>query len=133
MSHPLLNAFWMIFWFFIWVMWLILLFRIIADIFTDRELGGWGKVGWTLLVLLVPFIGIFIYLVARGDRMSERAQTHAEQNQQAFDDYVRRTAGSSASQGGGTVDQLARLADLKSSGAISDAEFQQAKQKLLAA
>ncbi|MEY9893096.1 putative membrane protein [Catenulispora sp. MAP12-49] len=133
MSHPLLNAFWMIFWFFIWVMWLILLFRIIADVFTDHELSGWAKVGWTLLVLLLPFIGIFIYLIARGDRMSERAQTHAEQNQQAFDDYIRKTAGSSAGQGNGTVDQLARLADLKSSGAISDAEFQQAKQKLLAA
>ncbi|MEY9926796.1 preprotein translocase subunit YajC [Catenulispora sp. GP43] len=132
MSHPLLNAFWMIFWFFIWVMWLILLFRIIADIFTDRELSGWGKVGWTLLVLLLPFIGIFIYLIARGDRMAERAQTHAEKNQQAFDDYIRKTAGSSDGQAG-TVDQLARLADLKSSGVINDAEFEQAKQKLLAA
>ena len=129
MSHPLLNAFWMIFWFFVWIMWLMLLFRVIADVFSDRKLSGWAKVGWTLLVLLMPFIGIFIYLVARGDGMAERAQAHADQGKQAFDDYVRQTAGS----GGGTVDQLSKLADLKTSGAISDDEFEQAKRKLLAA
>ena len=131
MSHPLLNAFWMIFWFFIWIMWFMLLFRIIADVFGDTSLSGWGKVAWTLLVLLLPFIGVFIYLIARGDGMAERAQTHAERNKQAFDDYIRQTAGTADSRAG-TVEQLSRLADLKSSGAITDAEFEQAKQKLLA-
>ena len=133
MSHPLLNAFWMIFWFFIWIMWLMLLFRIIGDVFTDKGLSGWAKVGWTLLVLLLPFIGIFIYLIARGDGMAARAQARHDRDQQAFDDYVRQTAGSSDARGGGTVGQLSRLADLKTSGAISDTEFEQAKQKLLAA
>jgi hypothetical protein len=132
MSHPLLNAFWMIFWFFIWIMWFMLLFRIIADLFGDKSLSGWAKVGWTLLVLLLPFIGIFIYLIARGHGMAERAEAHASRNKQDLDEYIRQTAGSKADQGG-TVDQLARLADLKSSGAITDAEFDQAKKKLLAA
>lgn len=141
MSHPLLNAFWMIFWFFVWIMWLMLLFRIIADVFGDRGLSGWAKVGWTLLVLLLPFIGIFVYLVVRGDGMAERAQSHADRSKQEFDDYIRQTAGAQSAQSGqsaqtgqtGTVDQLARLADLKSAGAITDAEFDQAKKKLLAA
>jgi hypothetical protein len=133
MSHPLLNAFWMIFWFFIWIMWLMLLFRIIGDVFTDKGLSGWAKVGWTLLVLLLPFIGIFIYLVARGDGMASRAQAHADKDKQSFDDYIRQTAGTSDGRGGGTVDQLSKLADLKTSGAITDTEFEQAKQKLLAA
>lgn len=137
MSHPLLNAFWMIFWFFVWVMWLMLLFRIIADIFGDKKLNGWGKVGWTLLVCLLPFIGIFIYLVARGDGMAERARAHSDRDKKEFDDYIRQTAGTAGSAGtadnqSGTVDQLAKLADLKASGAISDAEFEQAKRKLLA-
>lgn len=132
MSHPLLNAFWMIFWFFIWIMWFMLLFRIIADLFGDKSLSGWAKVGWTLLVLLLPFIGIFVYLIVRGHGMAERAEAHASKNKQDFDEYIRQTAGSKADQAG-TADQLARLADLKSSGAITDAEFDQAKKKLLAA
>ncbi|NUP47953.1 MAG: SHOCT domain-containing protein [Catenulispora sp.] len=139
MDHPLLNAFWMIFWFFLWIMWFMLLFRVIADLFGDHGLGGWAKVGWVLLVCLLPFIGVFIYLVARGKGMAERAQAHAEQNKQEFDDYIRRTAGSTAAPGGATraasspVDELTKLADLKSSGAISESEFEQAKKKLLAA
>jgi hypothetical protein len=130
MSHPLLNAFWMIFWFFLWIMWFMLLFRVIADIFTDRKLSGWAKTGWLLLVLLLPFIGVFIYLIARGPKMEQRAEAQVKENQQAMDDYIRKTAGTGS--GGYTVDELSRLADLKSSGAISDSEFEQAKQKLLA-
>ncbi|NUR63666.1 MAG: SHOCT domain-containing protein [Catenulispora sp.] len=142
MDHPLLNAFWMIFWFFLWIMWFMLLFRVIADLFSDHELSGWAKVGWVLLVCLLPFIGVFLYLVVRGRGMAERAQAHADQNKKAFDDYIRQTAASGGGTGGstiagagqtGTVDQLAKLAGLKSSGAISDSEFEQAKRKLLAA
>lgn len=144
MDHPLLNAFWMIFWFFLWIMWFMLLFRVIADLFGDHGLSGWAKVGWVLLVCLLPFIGVFLYLVVRGSGMAERAEAHAEQSRKAFDDYIRQTAGSAGSGTGGstvvagdgqtgTVDQLVKLADLKSSGAISESEFEQAKRKLLAA
>ncbi|GAA2023959.1 SHOCT domain-containing protein [Catenulispora yoronensis] len=133
MDHPLLNAFWMIFWFFLWIMWFMLLFRVIADVFSDHSLNGWGKTAWIVLVCVLPFIGIFIYLIARGHGMATRAQMHAEQNKAQFDDYIRQTASSSGGAQGGTVDQLAKLADLKSSGAISEAEFDQAKKKLLAA
>jgi len=132
MDHPLLNAFWMIFWFFLWIMWFMLLFRVIADLFGDKSLSGWAKVGWVVVVCILPFFGVFIYLVTRGRGMAERAEAHAEQNKRAFDDYVRQTAGASGSQTG-TVDQLAKLADLKSAGHITDAEYDQAKQKLLAA
>jgi hypothetical protein len=139
-DHPLLNAFWMIFWFFLWIMWFMLLFRVIADLFGDHGLSGWAKVGWVLLVCLLPFIGVFLYLVVRGSGMAERAQAHAEQSKKAFDDYIRQTAGSAGAGPGaggdvqtGTVDQLAKLADLRSAGAISESEFEQAKKKLLAA
>ncbi|GAA1991196.1 hypothetical protein GCM10009838_63270 [Catenulispora subtropica] len=121
----------MIFWFFLWIMWFMLLFRIIADLFSDHDLSGWAKVGWTILVCLLPFIGVFIYLVARGKGMAERSAAHAQRNKQEFDDYIRQTAGA----GGGAAspaEELAKLADLKSTGAISESEYEQAKKKLLA-
>ena len=133
MSHPLLNAFWMIFWFFLWIMWFMLLFRVIADVFSDKGLSGWAKAGWLVFVCLLPFIGVFIYLITRGQSMSDRAEAQARQSQEAFDDYVRKTAGGSgAGAASSPVDELSKLADLKSSGAITDAEFDQAKQKILA-
>ena len=132
MSHPLLNAFWMIFWFFIWIMWFMMLFRVIADLFSDKTMSGWVKVGWAVLVCLLPFLGVFIYLIVRGHSMGERAEAQVKQSQQEFDDYIRKTAGGSGGSGSGTADQLTKLADLKSSGAISDTEFDQAKQKILA-
>ncbi|ACU75108.1 integral membrane protein [Catenulispora acidiphila DSM 44928] len=130
MSHPLLNAFWMIFWFFLWVMWLMLLFRVVADVFGDKGLSGWGKTAWLLFVLVLPFIGVFVYLITRGRSMAERTEAHVRQRQQAFDDHIRETAGTGP--GSTTVEELSKLADLKSSGAISDAEFERAKDKLLA-
>ena len=134
MDHPLLNAFWMIFWFFLWIMWFMLLFRVIADLFSDHQLSGWAKVGWTILVCLLPFFGVFIYLITRGRSMAERAQAHAEQNKKQFDDYIRQTAGTASSGGAAAspVDELTKLANLKSSGALSEAEYEQAKKKLLA-
>jgi hypothetical protein len=128
MSHPLLNAFWMMLWFFLWVMWLMLLFRVITDVFRDRELSGWAKAGWTIFVCVLPFLGVFVYLIARGSGMAVRSMERAEGQQQQFDDYVRQTAGTP----GVTSDELAKLADLKADGTLSEQEFQQAKQKILA-
>ncbi|MEZ0109348.1 hypothetical protein ABH920_003362 [Catenulispora sp. EB89] len=133
MSHPLLNAFWMIFWFFLWIMWFMLLFRVIADVFSDKGLSGWAKAGWLVFVCVLPFLGVFIYLITRGQSMADRAEAQARQSQEAFDDYVRKTAGDSgAGAASSPVEELSKLADLKSSGAITDAEFDQAKQKILA-
>jgi hypothetical protein len=127
MSHPLLNAFWIMLWFFVWVMWFLLLFRVFADVFRDDSLSGWAKAGWIIFCCLVPFLGVFVYLIARGRSMGERAAAQAKASQSDFDDYIRKTAG-----GTSKTDELAKLADLKSSGALSEAEFQQAKAKILA-
>jgi hypothetical protein len=125
-SYPLLDAFFTMLWFFLWILWLILLFRIITDIFASHDLGGWGKAGWLIFVLILPFLGVFVYLIARGRTMSER-QLHAAQAQdKAFRDYIRQTASEESS-----ADQLAKLADLRDRGAITDQEFQQAKAGIL--
>jgi hypothetical protein len=127
MSHPLLNAFWIMLWFFVWVLWFLLLFRVFADVFRDDNLSGWGKAGWIIFCCLLPFIGVFVYLIVRGRSMGERAAAQAKASQADFDDYIRKTAGTTSK-----TDELAKLADLRSSGALSDAEFEQAKAKILA-
>ncbi|WP_406058026.1 SHOCT domain-containing protein [Streptomyces sp. NBC_01077] len=129
-DYPLLNMFWTILMIFIWVLWFMLLFRIIGDIFRDDELGGWGKAGWSALVILLPFLGIFVYLIARGRGMGERELNRVRQNEEQFRSYVRETAGTDGT--GSQADELARLAELKNSGAITEAEFAQAKAKVLA-
>jgi hypothetical protein len=130
MSHPLLNAFWIMLWFFLWVMWFLLLFRVIADVFRDHKLSGWGKAGWLIFVCVVPFLGVFVYLIARGGSMGEREVSQAEQNQKELDDYIRKTAGSS--NGTDTQAKLSALAGLKDDGVLSEEEFQRAKEKVLA-
>ncbi|MCX4980738.1 SHOCT domain-containing protein [Streptomyces sp. NBC_00572] len=127
-DYPLLNMFWTMLMIFLWILWFMLLFRIIGDIFRDDELGGWGKAGWTAFVILLPFLGVFVYLIARGRSMGERELNRVRQNEEQFRTYVRDTAGS----GGSQADELARLAELKNSGAITEAEFAQAKAKVLA-
>ncbi|WP_327085171.1 SHOCT domain-containing protein [Nonomuraea sp. NBC_01738] len=128
-DYPLLNLFWTMMWFFLWIMWLFLLFRIISDIFTSDDLGGWGKAGWTVLVLILPFLGVFIYLIARGKSMTMRQVQRAQQQEEAFQDYVRKTAATSSEPS--VADQLEKFAGLKASGAISDEEYEKAKAKLL--
>ncbi|MGA5064601.1 SHOCT domain-containing protein [Streptomyces exfoliatus] len=126
-DYPLLNMFWTMLMIFCWVLWFMLLFRIIGDIFRDDSLGGWGKAGWSVFVILLPFLGVFVYLIARGRGMGERELNRVRQNEQQFRSYVRETAGS-----GGHAEELARLAELKDRGAITEAEFAQAKAKVLA-
>ncbi|MFI0989782.1 SHOCT domain-containing protein [Streptomyces exfoliatus] len=126
-DYPLLNMFWTMLLIFCWVLWFMLLFRVIGDIFRDDSLGGWGKSGWTIFVILLPFLGVFVYLIARGRGMGERELNRVRQNEQQFRSYVRETAGS-----GGHAEELARLAELKDRGAITEAEFAQAKAKVLA-
>jgi hypothetical protein len=116
-----------IFWFMILFAWIALLFRIFADLFGDHEMSGWGKAIWTLFLIVLPWLGALVYLIARGRSMNERALALAQRNEQAFGQYVRETAGSTTS----TADELAKLADLRERGTISDEEFQHAKAKLL--
>jgi hypothetical protein len=126
MDHPLLNAFWIMLWFFLWVMWLMLLFRVITDMFSDRSLSGWSKAGWLILLILLPFVGVFGYLIVRGSKMGARAQRKADENEEAFRDYVREAAAP------GQADELSKLAALKADGTLSEQEFEQAKARVLA-
>ena len=125
-DYPLLNMFWTMLMVFLWVLWFFLLFRIIGDIFRDDELGGWSKAGWLILVILVPFLGVFVYVIARERGMGERELNRAQRNEEEFRSYVRQSAGS-----GSQAEELSRLADLKNRGEITEAEFEQAKAKVL--
>jgi hypothetical protein len=127
-DYPLLGMFWTMLWFFLWVAWIVILFRVIFDIFRSRDLGGFSKALWVIFVVLLPFLGVFVYLIARGHSMSDRDLARAQAQQEAFQSYVQDVAGS----GGGTADELAKLADLRAQGIITDDEFAQQKSKLLA-
>ncbi|MEZ0092964.1 SHOCT domain-containing protein [Streptacidiphilus sp. EB129] len=139
-NYPLLSIFWSMFEFFIWILWFFLLFKIITDIFRSHDMGGWAKAGWIVLVIVLPFVGVLAYVIVRGKSMGQRDLEARQRSEDAFKAYVRDAAGepgggavgATASGGSGDVDQLAKLAELRTSGALSDEEFQQAKQKLLA-
>jgi ABC-type multidrug transport system fused ATPase/permease subunit len=127
-SYPVLDAFLTMLYFFLFIIWIWLLIMVFVDIFRSHDLSGWAKALWVIFIIILPFLGVFVYLIARGGKMHERAAQEAAQQQQAFDDYVRQTAGS----GDDTATQLSKLADLKSQGVITDAEFEAQKAKLLA-
>jgi ABC-type multidrug transport system fused ATPase/permease subunit len=126
-SYPLLDLFWTILWIFGFIIWIWLLIMIFGDIFRSHDMGGGAKALWTIFVIVIPLLGILIYLIARGGGMHERAAQQAQQQQQAFEAYVRQSAGTS-----NTADELTKLVDLKNSGALTDAEFEAQKAKLLA-
>jgi Short C-terminal domain/Phospholipase_D-nuclease N-terminal len=130
-DYPLLNLFLTMLYFFLWIAWLFLLFRIILDIFRSHDLGGWGKAGWTILILFVPFLGVLIYVIARGSSMQERDMQQARDSKQAMDRYITETA-KGAAPASSPVDELTKLADLHKSGAINDDEFASMKAKVLA-
>ncbi|MFD8631416.1 SHOCT domain-containing protein [Streptomyces sp. NPDC059533] len=128
-DYPLLNLFWTMLWLFLWILWFFLLFKIITDIFRDHSMSGWGKAGWLIFVIILPFLGVFVYLIARGKSMAERDAKQMKESEAAFQDYVRKTAGTG---GGGSADELHKLAALKDKGDITQEEFDRAKAKLLA-
>ena len=113
--------------FFLWIAWFMLLFRVFGDVFRRDALSGWGKTGWIVLVILVPFLGVFIYLITQNQGMAERNIADVRAHQARFDDQVRAAAGS-----GGAAEEIQRAKALLDSGAISQAEFDALKQKALA-
>ena len=127
-DYPILDAFLTMLYFFLFIIWIWLLITVFVDIFRSHDLSGFAKALWAIFVIILPFLGVFIYLIARGDKMHERAARDTAQQQQAFDDYVRQAAGS----GSDPASQLSKLSDLKSQGVISDSEFQAQKAKILA-
>jgi hypothetical protein len=120
------QVFWSFLWFFLWFIWLWLLIIVFSDIFRSRDLSGWGKALWCIFVIVLPYFGVFIYLIARGHKMGEHAAQAAQQQDAAFRQYVQDATAASP------ADQLTKLADLRTTGAIDDAEYQQLKAKILA-
>jgi putative oligomerization/nucleic acid binding protein/phospholipase D-like protein len=127
-DYTFLDVFWSMLVFFIWVLWFILLFRVIIDIFSRHDIGGGSKVLWLLFVILLPFLGVFVYLIAENDGMTQRAMDKAQAQRQQMDEYVRTTAGT----GGGAAAEIDKAKQLLDSGAITQAEFDAIKAKALA-
>ncbi|HWM95471.1 MAG TPA: SHOCT domain-containing protein [Streptosporangiaceae bacterium] len=129
MNYPLLNVFWTIFEVFLWVIWFWILITVFIDIFRSADLSGWGKALWFLFVLLIPLIGVLVYLIARGGSMHDRAAQQVQQEDAEARRYIQQAAAESPAS---TADQLAKLADLRDRQVISDAEFDREKAKVLA-
>jgi hypothetical protein len=110
---------------FLFVAWIMVLFTILSDLFRDHQMSGWGKAAWVLFLIFVPFLAALVYLIARGDGMRDRTVAAQAQAQEQFDSYVRQTAGGSG------ADELAKLAELRDKGTLSEEEFQRAKAKLI--
>jgi Short C-terminal domain/Phospholipase_D-nuclease N-terminal len=121
------QVFWSFLWFFLFFIWIWLLIVVFGDIFRSHDLSGWAKAIWCIFIIFLPYLGVFVYLIARGGKMHEHAVETAQAQDQAMRQYVRDVAGS----GGSTADELARLADLREKGVISDAEFEQLKAKAM--
>ncbi len=128
MNYPLLDVFLSIVYFFLWVLWFMLLFWILLDIFRSDDLSGWAKAGWLVLVIILPLIGVLAYLIARGHTMQERQAREAKARDEEFRAYVREAAGAD---GQSQSDELAKLASLRQRGVINEQEFEQAKAKVL--
>jgi Short C-terminal domain/Phospholipase_D-nuclease N-terminal len=125
-TYPLLDIFWTMVEIFLFIVYIWVLIAIFSDIFRSHDLGGVAKMLWFLFVFILPVVGILAYLLVRGGSMHERAAKQAQRQQEAFTSYVNDAAGASS------TDQLAKLADLKERGAITDAEFETQKAKVLA-
>jgi hypothetical protein len=128
-SYPILDIFLTTLYFFVFIIWLWLLFMVFIDIFRSHDLGGWAKALWVIAIIIMPYLGVLVYLIFRGGKMHERAAQQAALQQKAFDQYVKQTAGTP---GASTADQLSKLAGLKSQGLLTEAEFDAEKSKILA-
>jgi len=126
-SYPLLGAFWTILEIFLWVLWICVLIYVFIDIFRSHDLSGWARALWFLFVLFIPLIGVLVYLIARGDKMHERAVRQVQQQDREARQYIQEAAGS-----GTPADQLTKLAELRDRGVITADEFEREKAKILA-
>jgi Tfp pilus assembly protein PilO len=126
-SYPVLGVFWTILMIFLWVIWFWILITIIIDIFRSHDLSGWAKALWFVFILLLPLVGVLVYLIARGGKMHEHQVQAAQLQEEQVRSYVQQAAGSQSS-----ADQLAKLADLRDRGVITAEEFDREKAKILA-
>jgi uncharacterized membrane protein YcjF (UPF0283 family) len=121
-DYPFLNILWTMIIFFAWVAWIWIAITVFVDIFRRHDIGGFAKAAWVVFVIVVPFLGVLVYLIAQHDGMRERSVKQAQAQQAAFDDYVRETAGGSAA-------EIAKAKELLDAGTISQAEFDAIKAK----
>jgi hypothetical protein len=126
-DYPFLDVMWTMLVFFLWILWFWLLFTVFADIFRRHDISGWGKAAWLIFTILLPFLGVFVYLITQNVGMTERNLQRARAERDQFDDYVRQTAG-----GGGAAAEIDKAKQLLDNGAITQAEFEALKQKALA-
>ena len=120
------QVLWSMLWFFLFFMWIMLVFNTIGDIFGSDDLSGWAKAAWTMFIVFLPFLGVFVYLIARGDKMAEHRADAYQEQEAAAQQYIRSAAGTS-----GAADQLKSLADLHDAGTLSDEEYAAAKNGVL--
>jgi len=120
------QVFWSILWFTVFFLWLMLLFYIFGDIFRSPDLSGWSKALWSIFVIFMPYLGVFVYLIARGKDMQQRSIEQAQAQEAAARAYIKDVASAPSS-----AEELARLADLKAQGVLTDEEFAAAKAKLI--
>jgi hypothetical protein len=125
-DYPFLEVFWTILIFFCWVIWVWMVITVFVDVFRRDDISGWGKVGWSVLIIVLPFLGVFIYLVSQGRGMAERKAADMQANRAAIDDHIRSVAA-----GPGPSDQIVKAKELLDSGAIDQAEYEQLKRKAL--
>ena len=122
------DVLWTMFVFFMWILWFWLLFTVFGDLFRRHDISGWGKAGWTIFVIILPFLGVFIYLIAEGKGMAERNVKSVQQSQAQMDSYVRSVASSAS-----PAEHIAKAKELLDNGTITEAEFDALKAKALAA
>ena len=122
------QVFWSFLWFFLFFIWIWLLIIVFADIFRSHDMNGWVKALWVIFVIIVPYLGVLVYLIARGHKMQEHAMQDAQRQDAAMRQYVQSVT---ATSGTGAADEIAHLAQLRDQGVITDAEFEQAKAKAL--
>jgi hypothetical protein len=123
-DYPFMDVVWTIIVFFAWVAWIWIVITVLGDVFRRDDIGGWGKAAWVVFVIVVPFLGVLVYLIAQHDGMRERAMTRAAAQQTALDQYVRETAAGSAG-------EIAKAKELLDAGTITQAEFEAIKTKAL--
>ena len=123
-DYPFFEVFWTIVVFFAWVAWIWIVITVFVDIFRRHDISGWGKAGWVVFVIVLPFLGVLVYLIAQHDGMRERSLKQVQEQQAAMDDYVRETAGGSAA-------EIAKAKELLDAGTITQAEFDAIKAKAL--
>jgi hypothetical protein len=131
-DYPFLDVFWTMLVFVAWVVWLWILVTVLMDLFRRHDVSGWAKAAWTFFVIVLPYLGVFVYLISQGDGMAKRKTAEVQASRAAFDDYVRDVASNGGAGDGGPADQIAKAKELLDNGTIDASEFEQIKRRALA-